>query len=393
MNKVFHVVENLNHGAVENWLVRMLRFAVRSGVSMDWTFYCALGVRGQLDEEARALGARVIHSPVPIARKVDFIRALHAQLRRGKYDVLHCHHDIVSAVYLLAAAGIPIRRRIVHVHNADEAVLTRSRIKGLIYREPARRVCLALADRIVGISNHTLDTFLAGRSRRLGQHVVHYYGVDPTPFANATGDRAAFRRQLGLPTDALILLFAGRVVPEKNPVFAVDVLAALRQIESRSIAVFAGTGSQAQAVLARARELGVENSVRMLGWRDDLAEIMGCSDWFILPRAEHPMEGFGLAVVEAQLAGLRMLLSAGIADDPLLRTASYRRLALSAGPSAWAQAAAQLLHGRAASPADARAALKQSPFAMDTALAELISLHQGSDASFGKLREQDHPSS
>jgi glycosyltransferase involved in cell wall biosynthesis len=391
MKKVLHVVENLNHGAVENWLVRMLRFGIRSGVSMDWTFYCALGARGQLDAEARALGARVIHSSVPIARKVDFVRALRAELRRGKYDVLHCHHDIVSAVYLLAAARIPIRRRIVHVHNADEAVLTPSRIKRLLYREPARRICLALADRIVGISNHTLDTFLAGRPRRLGQHVVHYYGVDPTPCANATGDRAGFRRQLGLPADALILLFAGRVVPEKNPVFAVDVLAALQRIEPRSVAVFAGAGSQEQAVLARARELEVENSVRMLGWRDDLPEIMSCCDWFILPRAERPMEGFGLAVVEAQLAGLRMLLSAGIADDPLLPTASYHRLPLSAGPRAWAQAAAQLLHARTASPADARAALKESPFAMDTALAELISLHQGNGPSFCKFMGKQGP--
>jgi glycosyltransferase involved in cell wall biosynthesis len=391
MQKVLHVVENLNHGAVENWLLRMLRFGRRSGVSMDWAFYCALGALGRLDAEARALGARVIHSPVPIGSKVDFVRGLRAELRRGKYDVMHCHHDIVSAVYLLAAAGIPIRRRIVHVHNADEAVLTPSRLKRLVYREPARRVCLVLADRVVGISNHTLDTFLAGRARRFGQDLVHYYGVDPAPFANATGDRAGFRRQLGLPADALILLFAGRVVPEKNPVFAVDVLAELRRIEPRSIAVFAGAGSQEHAVLARVRELDLENSVRMLGWRDDLAEIMSCSDWFILPRVEHPMEGFGLAVVEAQLAGLRMLLSAGIADDPLLPTASYQRLPLAAGARAWAQAAAQLLHGRAASPAEARAALEASPFAMKTALAELISLHQENDLSFCKHTRKHVP--
>ena len=83
--------------------------------------------------------------------------------------------------------------------------------------------------------------------------------------------------------------------------------------------------------------------MRLLGWRDDLPEIMSCSDWFILPHPEHPVEGFGLAVVEAQLAGLRMLLSRGIPDDPLLSTASFRRLALSEGPKVWAKAAMELL--------------------------------------------------
>ena len=117
------------------------------------------------------------------------------------------------------------------MHNADEALPTPSRLKQRLYREPMRRVCLFMADRIVGISNHTLDTFLAGRARRPERDLVHYYGLDPTPFENVAADRAEFRRQWDLPEDALILLFGGRLVPEKNPVFAVDVLANLRCIE------------------------------------------------------------------------------------------------------------------------------------------------------------------
>ena len=374
-SRVLHVVENLNRGAVENWLVRMLAHARARGIDVDWTFYCALGQPGAMDEETRALGAGVIHSPVPIGRKADFVRALRAELRRGEYDVLHCHHDLVSAVYILAAMGIPVRRRIVHVHNADEGVLTPSRVKQRLFREPMRRVCLAMADRIVGISNHTLDTFLDGRPRQIGRDIVHYYGLDPTPFENVLADRTRFRIQLGLPHDALVLVFAGRVVPEKNPVFVVDVLFELRRLEPRAVGVFAGAGSQEQAVLNRAREHDVENAVRLLGWRSDIPEIMCCCDWFILPHPEQRMEGFGLAVVEAQLAGLRMLLSRGIADDPLLPTAYFRRLALSAGPKAWAEAAMELLHDPAPSRVNALAALRDSQMDMDRALDGLVRLY------------------
>ncbi len=197
---MLHVVENLNRGAVENWLVRMLRHARTRNVGLEWTFYCVLDQPGEMEGEARSLGARVIHSPVPLARKVEFVRALRVELQRGNYHVLHCHHDLLSAVYLLAAAGLPIGRRIVHVHNADETVPTPNRLKQHLYREPMRRICLAMADHIVGISNHTLDTFLAGRSRRSGRDAVHYYGVDPTPFENNTADRAGrdawFRKRI-----------------------------------------------------------------------------------------------------------------------------------------------------------------------------------------------------
>jgi glycosyltransferase involved in cell wall biosynthesis len=373
--KVLHVVENLDRGAVENWLLRMLEHARNREVPIDWTFYCILEQSGESENRAEVSAARVIHSPVPLARKAEFIRAFRQVLRHGGYDVLHCHHDLLSSVYLIASVAIPLRRRVVHVHNADECVPTGSRIKQDVLREPMRQTCLRIADRIVGISNHTLNTFLAGRARRPERDSVLYYGVNPAPFANSPADRAGLRRQLHLPEEARILLFAGRMVPEKNPVFAVEVLEKLRLMEPHVVGLFAGSGSEEQHVLDRARELGLERSVRLLGWRNDLPEVMCCSDWFVLPHPEHPIEGFGLAVVEAQLAGLRLLISPGIADDPLLPTASFRRLPLSDGADAWARAAMELLQVASPSRDAAIAALKESPMDMDRALQGLLQLH------------------
>lgn len=373
--RVLHVVENLNDGSVENWLGRMLGHARKREIDVDWTFYCALGQPGAKDEEARALGARVIHSPVPIRQKLAFVRALRAELRQGKYNVLHCHHDLVSAVYLMAAVGLPIDKKLIHVHNADEAVLTPNALKQSILRPLLRRACLAMADQIVGNSNHSLDTFIAGRRRRKGMDVVHYLGVDSNRFEKVEADRLAFRRELGLAQDARILLFAGRMVPEKNPLFAVGVLANMHRLDPSVVGVFAGAGSLDKVVRQRAAELGLRAVFRHLGWRDDLPEIMCCCDWFILPHPEHPMEGFGLAVVEAQLAGLRLLLSRGIGDDPLLSTASFRRLALPDGPEVWAKAAIELLRHPVPSRDAALAALRESPMNMDQALKRLLELH------------------
>jgi glycosyltransferase involved in cell wall biosynthesis len=280
---------------------------------------------------------------------------------------------MLSAIYLAASIRLPIGRRIVHVHNADEHLPTSPLMVSLL-REPFRRIGLS-ADRCVGISNHTLDTFLAGRTRRSGRDLVHYYGLDPVPFVRATGDTNAFRRSISLPCNVLVLLFAGRITPEKNPVFAIDVFAQLLAREPRAALVFAGAGSLEGDVIARAEELGVADRVRMLGWRSDLPEIMACADWFILPRPEKPLEGFGLAVVEAQLAGLRLLLSRWIADDPLLPSACVRRLSLRDDPEIWAQAAIDLMGEPLPSREAAFDALRASPMDMDFALADLQALH------------------
>jgi glycosyltransferase involved in cell wall biosynthesis len=372
---VLHVVENLHRGAVENWLVRMFRHGHRKGFNLDWTFYCALGREGALDSEVRALGGRIVYSPVPIGAKWKFMRELRRELGRGGYEVLHSHHDLVSAVYLAASIGLPIQRRLVHLHNADENVLTPSRWKQRLLREPMRRICLIMADRIVGISQHTLDSFLRGRERRPDKDQVHYYGIDPNPFQKVKVDRAGFRQNLSLPENALLLLFAGRMVPEKNPLFAIDVLAELKRLRPDVAGVFVGCGSAEKAVADRAEQLGLGDAFRSLGWRNDVPEIMCCCDWFILPRPERITEGLGIAVIEAQLAGLRLLLSRSVADDPLLPTACFKRLTLADGPVAWACAALKLLDS-SPSQEDAVRALQGSPFDMNFAFRQLAQLHE-----------------
>ena len=42
--KILHVVECLDRGAVENWLLRMLEHARYDGTPVYWTFYCILAI-------------------------------------------------------------------------------------------------------------------------------------------------------------------------------------------------------------------------------------------------------------------------------------------------------------------------------------------------------------
>lgn len=373
--RVLHIVESMDRGATENWLLRMLAHANAIGTPVDWTFYCASGAAGPQAAQAVCLGAKVVTSPVPIGAKIAFFRALRIELKSGKYDVLHSHHDLVSGIYLAASNSAPLRQRVVHVHNAGESIPSSNPMKRRILRAVLRRICLALADRIVGVSNHTLDTFLVGKPRHQGRDLVSYSGVESSPFAGMSPDRGQFRRTLDLEQDALIMLFAGRMVAEKNPAFVIEVLLHLRKLESRVVAVFAGAGPEEEEVLRRAKDAGLADHVRVLGWRDDIAAILRCAEWFILPSPEQPMEGFGLAVVEAQLAGLRLLVSRGIPDDPLLPGAVFRRLPLSDGAEVWATAAAELMDGPSPSPSDALGALASSPMDMNRALLGLLALH------------------
>lgn len=353
----------------------MAAHAQRRGIPIDWSFFCILSTPGINDHLAHSLGLQVIHSPAPIGHKIAFAKAFRRIVACGKYDVLHSQHDLVSGFYLAACMGLPLKRRIVHVHNADEEVLTNNPIKKAILKPTLRRTCLVLADVIAANSSHALDTFLAGRPRRPGCDLVHPIGIDASRFADAVCDRTSLRHTLALPENAPILLFAGRMSPEKNPLFAVEVLAELRRLHPDVCGLFVGAGSLEESVRRQISQLGLEKATRLLGWRNDVPEIMCACDWFILPHPEDPVEAFGIAVVEAQLAGLRLLISRGVLDDPLLPSAVFRRLPLAESAATWAQAAIDLLNEPAPSPAIAIAELEASPIAMDNALDHLLALH------------------
>ena len=379
--RVIHIVESLDQGAVENWLLRMLRAGVSSGAPLNWTFYSVLTRPGRHDDEARSLGATVINSPVELDEKFAFMRRLRATLKAGRYDVLHSHHDVVSAVYLASAIGLTIPRRIVHAHNADVHVPTGSARKSALLREPMRQLCLRLADRIVGISRHTLATFLNGRAPSTPRDVVLYYGIDTAPFHAMPPDGIALRRSLGLPFDARLMLYVGRMVSYKNPLFVVDTLADIASAEPNVYALFVGTGPLEDEVRRRAESRGVADRVRVLGWRDDTVGLMQASDVFVFPRTEGGLgdvgiEGLGLVVVEAQAAGLPSLLSRGIPEDAIVLSDLCEMLPLSAGSKAWGDAVRRILARPRPDRAFALAAIESSAFSLDAGLRGLTSLHR-----------------
>jgi hypothetical protein len=120
--RIIHIVENLDKGAVENWLVNIFLSSRKTRPDWHWTFYCILGKKGRLDEKVREAGGEIIYAPVNISHKISFLRHLRSVLNNGSYDIIHAHHDYLSGFYLLASAGIRFKKRILHIHNTDKVL-------------------------------------------------------------------------------------------------------------------------------------------------------------------------------------------------------------------------------------------------------------------------------
>jgi glycosyltransferase involved in cell wall biosynthesis len=373
--KVLHIIENFNGQAIESWLYQLMRCLKETGKEVDWTFYAILGQAGKMDNAVREFGGKIIYSPVPLRQTLKFMKALRGELVTGGHDILHSHHDVMSAVYFLPSVGLPLKRRILHVHNTALALPTPSLLKKALLHGPMRQACLHWADNVVGVSEAALDAFLKGREPKPGRDLVIHCGIDMVPFHRKPPGRLDFFQSLGLPSESRVLLFVGRMTEYKNPCFVIDVLAHVSKADPTVCAVFAGSGPLEETVREKTKLNSLESRVRVIGWQEDIPALMQSCDLLIWPGSEELKEGLGLAVVEAQAAGLPVLMSRNVPEDAIVVPELVEVLPLAAGSATWADRVMAVLNRSRPVRAESLAKVAESSFAISRSAADIVALY------------------
>jgi glycosyltransferase involved in cell wall biosynthesis len=116
---------------------------------------------------------------------------------------------------------------------------------------------------------------------------------------------------LDTPSDATLLLAMGRL--HENKAFDV-LLRALTEVPDVWLWI-AGEGPEGSALQGMARDLGIADRVRFLGWRDDSDALMRAADLFICPSRHEPL---GNVVLEAWAAEKPVIAAAAAGPADLL---------------------------------------------------------------------------
>ena len=128
--------------------------------------------------------------------------------------------------------------------------------------------------------------------------------------------RHAARQALGLPADAFVVLFCGKLEAKKRPL---DLVAGLSAINARVHLAIAGSGPLESAVRNAAATAGVP--VSFLGFvnQSEMPRVYAAADCLVLP-SDH-RETWGLVVNEALAAGLPCVIADSVGCAPDLGTA------------------------------------------------------------------------
>ncbi len=132
-------------------------------------------------------------------------------------------------------------------------------------------------------------------------------GVDTQHFRPPyAGEKAALRGELGIPADAKVATFTGRLVSYKGLPALIQAWKEVRSHEPSALLLLLGSGGEdlhnCEAELRReAAAQGMGGTVRFEGDTNRVAEYLRASDLFVFPSE---LEAFGIAVVEAMASGL-----------------------------------------------------------------------------------------
>lgn len=270
--------------------------------------HIVVGADSSEDAVASLSAAHRVTTLDSLVRAVDPRRDLAATahltrlLRQGRYDAVMSHQSKAGLLARVAAraAGIPA---VYHSCSMASFGPGYGRAQSLAF-QVAERLTAPLVDRYFVVGQDLIDRMAgAGIDRAKMQLIRSSISTEPFLAARRAGAPAA-RVALGLDPDATVLAFVGRLDERKGAPRLADlytaIVARLDPDLPPPVLLVAGRGPCADELRDRARALGVDGAIRLLGHTDRVPQVLAAADLVLLPSSA---EGVPQVLVQAAVTG------------------------------------------------------------------------------------------
>jgi glycosyltransferase involved in cell wall biosynthesis len=309
--RIVHLITRLELGGAQQNTLYCVEHHDRSRFEVGlWT-----GEGGILDDKAREIrGADVrilpwlVH-PIAPARDVAAILRLASWLR--DVDLLHTHSSKAGMLGRIAARLAGVRGVVHTVHgwsfNDVQPAPTRR-----LYVE-AERAAARLTDRIVCVARCDRDRGLSSGIGHDAQYRILRSGIDPSAYAAEAGARERLRASIGAAAGDVVVGSITNFKPQKAPLDFVEAARLARSRDPRLVFVIAGDGPLRGEVERAITRAELQGAIHVLGWRQDVPELLAAMDIFLLTSL---FEGLPRVVLQAVAASVPVVATdtGGVAE-------------------------------------------------------------------------------
>jgi len=213
-------------------------------------------------------------------------------IKEKSADIIHMHTAHAQTLGIFASMGLAECKRVV------------SRRVDFHLRSPfSKFIKYRKADSVIAISNGVRNVLIEDGIAPDKIRVIHS-GIDLRRFGSVNGQYLL--RELGLDRDKTVVGIVAALAAHKD--HRNFVLAAKKVREELPGVVFliVGDGELRDSIVALIERLGLDDSVKMLGFRDDIPELLSIIDIFVLSSY---LEGMGTSILDAMASGLPVVAS------------------------------------------------------------------------------------
>ena len=378
--RIAYLIDGLSMGGAERLMVPLLKHLSRDRFD---PYVCALQFKdgNPLAQELRPLGIPVECLHIKHLRDLDAIPRLMRYLKGIGADLVHTQLEAANVLGNISAKLLRLPSLCtIHVMPSRD-VKAKTRLHQNVEWFILRHFC----DHVISVSEEARRYHLQISGSREDRVSTIYNGIDLSPFLrmDTVRERADVRRDLGIPTDACVLITVAVLRPQKGIQFMLRALPDILAANPQTYYLVVGDGPHREALLEEASAAGVTGRVIFAGMRKDVPRLLAASDVFVLPTLT---EALPTVLAEAMAARLPVVASRVGGVPEMITDGQNRLLVEPEDPAALARACNRLL----GSP-EARLALRaegwrvvNEKFNVERQVRQLQELYLGQLHAYGK---------
>ena len=300
MIRVLHITDGMNIGGQETFIMNVYRNIDRRKFQFDFIEFS--DERCFFDDEIERYGGKIFRVPHKRKAFIKNFNMIASIVRKNKYDIVHRHYSQATmAVELMAAKMGGAKKLIAHSHSnlGDHDRLHYLFRPILNWVATHRFACSELAGEwMFGVK----------------PFAVVKNGIKLELFENNDKQRMQIRDNLGV-QDKFVIGHVGRMSKEKNHALLIEIIKQFREEHRNAVLMLCGDGVLRGEIEEKIKQYNLEDSCLLMGNRLDIPELLNAMDVFLYPSIE---EGFGIALLEAQAAGLPCVASSTLPQSVMI---------------------------------------------------------------------------
>lgn len=231
------------------------------------------------------------------------------KLHKNEYSIVHLHTTTFSFPYLYYAKKYNIQIRIAHAHSIAFGNSKFNSIRNRLLIWPIKY----LANYFLACS--TLAGQAWFKNRGINNYNIILNGIDTTKYQYDDEKRKKIREELNLNEEDVAVIHISNMTKIKNVPFVLKTFNQMLKKNKRCVLYLAGRNELPKNVVQAIEEYKLVNYVVNLGIRKDISDLLQAMDVCLMPSKS---EGLGIVAVEAQAAGVPVIVSKGFPKDVIV---------------------------------------------------------------------------